>query len=147
MKSAMKRLDLCLVFLFLVGPLPVVCAGGPTMEQVVWAPQNYAGATIEFSEVTLSGKITPYDLGGVRKYYLTLGSRGRTFEVGFFLAPPALADKLAAGMNPQTNYWVNLVCRIEKISINGVPQWHGIVTRVDFLDEEGEVTETVSVGR
>ena len=142
----MKRVGVLAVILVLAGPVAVAQAG-PTMEQVVWAPQNYAGATIEFPEATLSGRITTYDVGGVRKYYLTLGSRGRTFEVGFFLAPPALADKLAAGMNPQGNYWVNLTCRIDKISINGTPQWHGIVTRVDFLDDEGEVVESVSAGR
>lgn len=128
----------------LIGVAP---AAGPAMEDVVRSPEDYAGRTIAFAGVTLSGNITKYDLGGVRKYYLTLGSREKTYEVGFFMAPPGLADKLAATMNPETTYRVNIACRVEKIVINRVAQWHGIVTRVDFLNAEGRVVETVKEGR
>jgi hypothetical protein len=121
-------------------------ADPPAMEDVVRFPQDYAGTTVEFAGVKLSGNITKYDVGGIRKYYLTLGSRAMTFEAGFFLAPPGLADKLGEKVNPDLNYRVNIVCRIEKIVINRVPQWHGIVTRVDFLDANGRVADTVKGG-
>jgi hypothetical protein len=121
-------------------------ADGPAMEDVVRSPQDYAGQKVEFSGVGLSGNITKYDVAGIRKYYLTLASRNKTFEVGFFLAPPILADKLAGKMNPEVRYRVNIACRVEKLVLNGVPQWHGIVTRVGFLNEEGQVTDTVRVG-
>jgi hypothetical protein len=128
-------------------PLGATYAQGPAMEEVVRSPQDYAGRTVEFEGVKLSGAITKYDVAGVRKYYLTLTSRAKTFEVGFFLAPPALADKLAAVMNPETKYWVTLTCRVERIVINGTEQWHGIVTRIDFLDEDGFVVDTVREGK
>lgn len=142
----MKRGIFAMVVVMMFGLVGTVHADGPAMEDVVRSPQDYAGMSIEFPAAKLSGNITKYDVGGVRKYYLTVGSRTRTFEVGFFLAPPVLADKLAAKLNPETNYRVNLVCRIERIVINGVPQWHGIVTRVDFLNGDGRVVDTVKLG-
>jgi hypothetical protein len=132
-------------------PLLALLAGSaragwfPTMEQVARSPADYAGMTLTFGGATLSGKITVYEVGYVRKYYLTVGSRAGTLEAGFFLAPPSLADKLAGLMNPRQNYAVNLTCRVQRIVINEVPQWHGIVTRVDFLDGDGQVTDTVKL--
>jgi hypothetical protein len=115
------------------------------MEQVIGSPADYAGMNVTFSGVTLSGSVMAYDVGDVRKYYLTLGSRRGSLEAGFFLAPPALADKLGARMDPRRNYAVNLTCRVRQITINEVAQWHGIVTRVDFLDADGQVTDTVKL--
>jgi hypothetical protein len=66
-------------------------------------------------------------------------------EAGFFLAPPPLADKLYETMNPRQNYTVNLTCKVAEISINSVPQWHGIVTAVAFIDGDGRVIETVKL--
>jgi hypothetical protein len=120
-------------------------SGPPTMEQVVGSPADYAGMNLTFAGVTLSGNITAYDAGNVRKYYLILGSRRGSLEAGFFLAPPALADKLAQRMDARRNYAVNLTCRVQQIVINEVGQWHGIVTRVDFLDGDGQVTDTVKL--
>jgi hypothetical protein len=113
------------------------------MRQVVRAPADYAGRTLTFTGATLSGQITPYEVGYVRKYYLTVESRGGALVGGFFMAPPSLADKLAARMDRRQNYAVNLTCRVSRIVINDVPQWHGIVTRVDFLDGDGRVADTV----
>jgi hypothetical protein len=115
------------------------------MEQVAGSPADYAGQTLTFGWVTLSGNITVYDVGNVRKYYLIVASRRGALEAGFFLAPPALADKLAQRMDARRNYAVNLTCRIEQIVINEVPQWHGIVTQVSFLDSDGQVTDTVKL--
>jgi hypothetical protein len=115
------------------------------MQQVILAPADYAGQRLTFPGATLSGSITRYDIGYVRKFYLTVASRRGALEAGFFLAPPALADKLYDRMNPQSNYAVNLTCRVERIVINDVPQWHGIVTRVDFLGPDGSVTDTVKL--
>jgi hypothetical protein len=143
----MKRVGAILVVVALSGFAGVAYADSPAMEDVVRSPQDYAGQTVEFFAVKLSGNITKYDAGGIRKYYLTLTSLAKTFEVGFFLAPPGLADKLANTMDPETNYRVNIVCRVDKIVLNGVPQWHGFVTRVDFLDENGRVVKTVREGR
>jgi hypothetical protein len=117
----------------------------PTMEQVASSPADYAGLSLTFPGATLSGTITAYDVGNVRKYYLTVASRRGALEAGFFLAPPAVADKLSQRMDRRRNYAVNLTCRIEQIVINEVPQWHGIVTRVDFLGADGQVTDTVQV--
>jgi hypothetical protein len=122
-------------------------AEAPAMEDVVRSPADYAGRKLKFPGVTLSGNLTAYDPGGVRKYYLTVMSRNRRFEIGFFLAPPRLADKLTRVMNPRRNYWVNLTCKVRTISINGFEQWHGIVSRVDFLDDDGDVYRTVKVGK
>ena len=143
----MKLFGAILVVVALCGPVGVASADSPEMADVVRSPQDYAGQTVEFYGVKLSGNLTKYDVGGIRKYYLTLTSRAKTFEVGFFLAPPNLADKLANTMNPETNYRVNIVCRVDQIVLNGVPQWHGFVTRVDFLDENGRVVKTVREGR
>jgi hypothetical protein len=141
----MKRAVAVLASLVLSCPTGAIHAGEPVMEDVVRSPQDYAGQALRFTRVTLSGKITKYDVAGVRKYYLTLGSRGKTFEAGFFLAPPALADTLADKMDPETNYRVNLSCRVEQVFINRFPQWHGIVTRVDFLDADGRIVDTVKL--
>jgi hypothetical protein len=133
-------------------PLLALAAGlaqagaAPTMEEVIRAPADYAGQRLTFDGATLSGKITNYDVGNVRKYYLIVGSRRGALEAGFFLAPPSLADKLASRMDPERNYPVRLTCAVERIVINQVPQWHGIVTRVDFLDADGGVTDTVKIG-
>jgi hypothetical protein len=120
---------------------------GPRMEDVVAAPADFAGRTLTFGGVTLSGSILRYDLAGVRKYYLTVGSRNLTYEPGFFLAPPPLADKLYDRLSPRRNYAVNLTCRVERLVINDVPQWHGIVSRVDLLGDDGSVAETIRVGK
>jgi hypothetical protein len=118
----------------------------PTIEDVVADPADYAGQTLVFRGVALSGNITRYDLVGVRKYYLTVQTPGRVLEAGFFLAPPALADKLYNTMNPRENYNANVTCKVAQISINSVPQWHGIVTAVDFVGRDGRVIETVKLG-
>jgi hypothetical protein len=120
---------------------------GPTIEDVVASPADYAGQRVVFPGVTLSGSIYRYDIAGVRKYYLTVGTRNRVYEAGFFLTPPALADKLYDMMNPRLNYNVTLSCRVEQITINTVAQWHGIVTAVSFLDGDGEVIKTVRLGK
>jgi hypothetical protein len=122
-------------------------ADSPRMEDVVRAPADYAGKKLRFAWATLSGRITPYDAGGVRKYYLTVLGRSSTFEIGFFLAPPPLADKLVRVMNPRRNYRVNLRCKVQTISINGFEQWRAIVSRVSFLDEDGDVIRTVKAGK
>lgn len=116
---------------------------GPSMEDVVRTPADYAGKTLTFRGAALSGNVTKYDAGGVRKYYLQVDSKGRTFEAGFFLAPPGLADRLMDKMDPKKNYGVNLTCKVEQITLNGVPQWHGIVDKVEFIDADGKVTETI----
>lgn len=116
---------------------------GPSMEDVIRSPADYAGKTIAFSGAALSGNVTKYDVGGVRKYYLQVDSRSNTFEAGFFLAPPGLADRLIEKMDPKKNYGVRLTCKIEQITINGVPQWHGIVSKVEFTDGDGNTIDTV----
>ena len=132
-----------LVLIGLAGP----AAAQPAMEDVIRAPGDYAGQKLQFNGVTLSGNVTKYDISGVRKYYLTLQSRQRTFEVGFFLAPPGLADKLTQKLDPRTNYAVNLTCKVEQITLNCLPQWHGIVSRIDLLDGNGNVVETIKDGK
>jgi hypothetical protein len=139
----MSRTFLALISFLLV--LPCLRAAGPTMETVIADPATYAGKSLTFSNATLAGKVTTYDVGNVRKYYLLVQSAGKRLEPGFFLAPPALADKLAANLDARTNYSVNLTCKVERITINEVPQWHGIVTRVDLLDGEGNVTRTIKI--
>jgi hypothetical protein len=116
------------------------------MENVILAPQDYAGQTLRFDGVALSGHLTVYDVSWTRKYYLTVRSADGNLEVGFFLAPPALADQLYNVMNARSNYTVNLTCRVQQIAINNFFQWHGIVTRVDLLDENGQVSRTVKLG-
>ncbi len=143
----MKRFGAILAVVVMASFVGTARADSPDMADVVRSPQDYAGQTIEFFAVKLSGNITKYDVGGIRKYYLTLTSQAKTFEVGFFLAPPNLADKLMGTMDPETNYRVNIVCRVDKIVLNGVPQWHGFVTRVDFLNDNGRVVKTVREGR
>jgi hypothetical protein len=120
---------------------------GPSIEDVVANPADYAGQKVVFPGVLLSGSIYRYDVAGVRKYYLTAGTPDRVYEAGFFLAPPALADKLYDTMNPRLNYNVTLTCRVERITINTVAQWHGIVTAVSFIDSDGQVLKTVKVGK
>lgn len=127
--------------------LSLLAADTARMEDVVRSPQDYAGKSLDFPGATLSGNITRYDAAGVRKYYLNVSSRDRTFEPGFFLAPPDLADKLAGRMDPMKNYGVTLRCKVERIVINDVPQWHGIVTRVEFVGPDGKVTDTLSQGK
>jgi hypothetical protein len=119
----------------------------PSMEQVIRAPADYAGQVLTFPAATLSGSITTYDVAGIRKYYLVVNSRRGALEAGFFLAPPALADKLFIRMDRTADYRVNLTCKVERLVINEVPQWHGIVSRVDFLDGDGNVTDTVKIGK
>ncbi len=120
---------------------------GPTVEEVVASPADFAGQKVVFPGVTLSGSIYRYDVAGVRKYYLTVGTPERVYEAGFFLAPPALADKLYDMMNPRLNYNATLTCRVERITINSVAQWHGIVTAVSFIDGDGQVLKTVTAGK
>lgn len=123
------------------------CGQAPTIENVVASPADYSGQSLTFSGATLSGDVLRYDLAGVRKYYLTVATAARTFEAGFFLAPPALADKLIETMNARLNYNVTLTFRVEQITINSVPQWHGIVTAVSFIGRDGKVIETLKAGR
>jgi hypothetical protein len=118
-------------------------ADGPTMDQVVAKPASYEGRTLAFTGATLSGSITTYEVNYIRKYYLEVQGKDNKFEVGFFLAPPGLADKLADYMNRSRNYSVNLTCKVERIRINTFAQWHGIVTRVDFVDSDGKVVKTL----
>src|SRR5262245_13757209 len=136
-----------IVALVVVAGLAGPAMAQPSMEDVVRAPGDYAGQKLQFNGVTLSGNVTKYDTGGVRKYYLTLQSRQRTFEVGFFLAPPGLADKLAQNLDPRTTYTVNLTCKVEQITLNCLPQWHGIVSQIDLLDGNGNVTQTIKAGK
>jgi hypothetical protein len=86
----MSRTFLALISFLLV--LPCLRAAGPTMETVIADPATYAGKSLTFSNATLAGKVTTYDVGDVRKYYLLVQSAGKRLEPGFFLAPPALAD-------------------------------------------------------
>jgi hypothetical protein len=122
-------------------------ADGPTMPQVVASPADYGGKTLTFKGATLSGSITTYEVNYVRKYYLNVQSRGGKLELGFFMAPPGLADKLADYMSRSRNYTVNLTCKVERISINTFVQWHGIVTKVDFMDDGGKVVKTIKLGK
>ncbi len=142
----MKRRLSCCVFLLVCGGI-ARAQNTPAIEQVIRSPGDYAGKVLTFSGVMLSGNITTYDVAGVRKYYLVVGSRRGALEAGFFLAPPALADKLFIRMDRQQSYRVNLTCKIERLVINEVPQWHAIVGRVDFLDGDGMVTDTVRIGK
>jgi hypothetical protein len=139
----MRKSLLFLLFLL----TPVARADDPTMETVIAAPADYAGQTLKFNNAGLSGNVTKYDVGGVRKYYLLVGSPARRLEPGFFMAPPALADKLIDGLNPRMNYRVNLTCKVTRITINDVPQWHGIVSQVDLLDGDGNVTRTIKLDK
>jgi hypothetical protein len=50
----------------------------PTIEDVVADPADYAGQTLVFKGVALSGNIIRYDLAGVRKYYLTVQTPARS---------------------------------------------------------------------
>ncbi len=143
----MKR---CFFALVIVLAFEAPCGAAqnqPRMEDVIASPANYAGQTLSFAGATLSGAIVKYDVAGVRKYYLTVSSAGKTLEVGFFLAPPDLGDKLMAKLDPRQNYAVNLTCQVKQIVINDVPQWHGVVSRVDFLDGNGQVVDTVKQGK
>jgi len=119
----------------------------PRMEDVVASPADYAGKTLTFGGAKLSGAIVKYDVAGVRKYYLTVSSAAKDLEAGFFLAPPDLADKLYAKLDPQKSYSVKITCKVQKLVINEVPQWHGIVSQVDFLDGDGKVVDTVKQGK
>lgn len=119
---------------------------GPSLAEVIASPQSFAGKALTFAPALLSGKITTYDVAGVRKYYLVVEGGQDRLEAGFFLAPPRLADRLATVMDAGKNYRVGLTCKVERITINEVPQWHGIVTRVSFLDDEGKVVRTVEDG-
>src|SRR5438105_1309909 len=98
----MRRLLLTLALLP-VFHMPAA-AQAPRMEEVVRSPADYEGQTLQFTGATLSGSIAKYDVGGVRKYYLTVSSRGRSLEAGFFLAPPRLADRLYDRMSRNRNY-------------------------------------------
>ncbi len=140
----MSRVSLYCMPLLLLFVAPA-WADAPSMRQVIAAPADYAGQSITFPQITLSGEITWYEVNYMRKYYLTVASRRGALQPGFFLAPPSLADKLGSRMKAGQNYWVNLTCRIERIVINEVPQWHGIVTRIEFLDRNGRVTDTVKL--
>jgi hypothetical protein len=117
------------------------------MEAVVRSPGDYARKKLRFTSALLSGRITTYDVAGVRKYYLTVASRNGSLEAGFFLAPPALADKLTRLMDLGRNYAVNLTCKVKAIAINGFTQWQGIVTRVAFRDGQGHVVRTVTAAK
>jgi hypothetical protein len=131
-------------FASLVLVCSVACyADGASVEDVVRRPGDYAGKSVDFQGVTLSGTITKYDVSGIRKYYLTVQTADRVYEAGFFLAPPRLADRLYETLSPRKNYAVNLTCKVEKISVNGFEQWHGIVTAIAFLDGDGKVIETI----
>jgi len=111
---SMKRL---VALLLLTCMVPAAAQAGPTMEELVLSPADYTGTYWLYRGVTLSGAIMTYDVAGVRKYYLTVGSRAGTIEPGFFLAPPRVADQLYAKMNRQRNYTVNLTCRVRQIVI------------------------------
>ena len=117
------------------------------MDQVVARPADYGGRTLNFKGATLSGSITSYEVNYVRKYYLLVQGSDRKIEIGFFMAPPGLADQLAAYMSRTRNYSVNLTCKVEQVSINTFAQWHGIVTRVDFVDGDGKVIKTIKQGK
>jgi hypothetical protein len=126
----------------LFSPLAAPAQDAPTLRDVTVAPATYAGRTLTFPKLKLSGTITKFDFGGVRKYYLTVETAGKRVDAGFFLAPPDVADKLGDYVSPRSNYEVNLSCKIERITINGFPQWHGIVTKVEFLTD-GKVSKTI----
>ena len=142
----MGRSVLSLVFVLVVGSPGGAFQDQPRMEDVIASPANYAGQRLQFTGAKLSGTVVKYDVAGVRKYYLVVSSTARDLEAGFFLAPPDLADKLIAKMDPRKNYPVKLTCKVTKIAINDVPQWHGIVSRVDFVDGNGQVVDTVKQG-
>jgi hypothetical protein len=143
----MNQLALALVFVLAMTNPGGTVSDQPRMEDVVASPADYAGQDLQFTGATLSGALVKYDVGGVRKYYLTVSSAGKDLEIGFFLAPPELADKLTAKLNPRRNYAVNLTCKVAKIVINDVPQWHAIVSRVDFVDGNGQVVDTLQQGK
>jgi hypothetical protein len=141
----MNKTAFAVLFVLGSGLSGLAAQEAPRMEKVVESPADYAGKTLTFSGAKLSGAIVKYDVSGVRKYYLTVSSASRDLEAGFFLAPPALADKLADKMDPRKSYAVKITCKVEKLVINEVPQWHGIVTQVDFVDGDGRVTDTVKL--
>jgi hypothetical protein len=115
----------------------------PTVEQVVRAPADFAGQKLVAAQALLSGTITTYDLGEVRKYYLTVGTARGRLQAGFFLAPPALADSLSVAMEARRNYSVNIIYKVQTVRINDFDQWHGVVTKVEFLDDDGRVVRVL----
>jgi hypothetical protein len=136
-----------LSLLMLVSPSAARHARGPGLAEVVQSPEDYSGKSLTFDGLTLSGTVTKYDVSGVRKYYLTVETRHGVYEAGFFLAPPGLADKLTDKMNPKKNYRVNVTCTVKKLTINGVAQWHGVVSAVAFVDGDGKVTATLKADK
>ena len=42
---------------------------------------------------------------------------------------------------------MNVACKVEQITLNCQAQWHGIVSRVDLLDGNGNVVETIKEGK
>jgi hypothetical protein len=119
----------------------------PSLTDVVASPASYAGRVLTFPKLLLSGTVYKYDFEGVRKYYLLVQTGGKRLDLGFLLAPPAVADKLTDYMKPRTNYSVNLTCKVERITINSFPQWHGTVSKVEFLDADGKVVKTIEQAR
>jgi hypothetical protein len=143
----MKKTLACSLLIVCTLAVGRAAADGPTMDQVVATPASYGGRTLTFTGATLSGSITTYEVSYVRKYYLNVQSKDSKLEIGFFMTPPGLADKLADYMNRSRNYSVNLTCKVERISINTFAQWHGIVTQVDFVDGDGKVVKTIKQGK
>ena len=143
----MMKLLPCSLLIVCVLAAGRAAAEDSAMDQVVARPADYGGRTLNFKGATLSGSITSYEVNYVRKYYLLVQGSDRKIEIGFFMAPPGLADQLAAYMSRTRNYSVNLTCKVEQVSINTFAQWHGIVTRVDFVDGDGKVIKTIKQGK
>jgi hypothetical protein len=139
----MKKATLVLsALLLIVTEAPAVQF--PVVEQVVYNQNLAVGRSFIAPNALLSGTITPYAAAGRELSYLTVQIDGK-LQGGFFIAPPEIAAVLSRTLNPNRNYAVNFVYSMRRVPINGFAPALGVITRIDFLDYNGQVIGTVAV--
>lgn len=125
-----------------------------TIEQVDFAPQNYLGLTVFFSDDSFYSSLYKATKFGDTRYGVAVDSIGGSLYFSTFsndhitfYAATGLAGNIINLQLPSGFYDSNLVCIIEKAVIteySGVnTYWLCKIIRIEMLDSSGNITRTL----
>jgi len=152
------------VFLFLLMQISTSLAAADTTRNVLYYPKDYEGKTLVFEKAKLGGPIVKNSHAEV--YCLHVEIKGKYIpgvlyksQLNFVVVSPELADRLTTQLSRNLKYHkpsheqnlmdhlnrsgsclVRLTAKIQKL----FEHWMAVVSKVEFYDKEGTITDTVT---
>jgi RNA polymerase sigma factor (sigma-70 family) len=149
-RSRTMRSMLPLAGLLLFAFTPDAQAGDPSIETVENDPPKYAGQTLVFDNVKLSGKMIKHSglwcmkitTPDGKEYSAAAKFGARAF--GTFFVPEDIADRLRDDLKEDDTYTVRITGKVykKKWADIGAEGWVTEVSKVDFYTD-GKVTKTI----